>query len=344
MRITLPGLLIFLLIPFISYGQIDKLESTRVEGRSALKLITQRGNSYLVIAGEIGGENALILGVGHRHATDNCAGGLAITKSRVLFNSPLRPDHNFTLARSELKLFEINDWKSFGKVIYQQLAIKTKDKDYNFFPWAESSTYNSNVDDFPWVLMWISHAISNFDEGWKNFETAYSKNLPKGALIGPSGEKFSIQEHYDKFKDRTTYATSPMTLHGNHLGIVFQVFFASDGTKPIKPQHAVISVGFVDDLRTRLKSDRTLIFLVDNSRLRLGAMDWLESIYLPGGRYASGRVKDYLGMTIPWETLVRIANASTVEFQVETVEARLDSVHLEAIKMLIARAENSPPQ
>lgn len=330
-------LLVALITPI--YGQVLKYEPTKIEGKKALRLKTFRGNVFLVAATNLDGENALVMAVGHRHGMDNCSGGLAVTKTRVIYSSPARPDHNLNLARSSLEAFNVNDWKSFGKVIYQQITVKTTKKDYNFFPWAESAVYNLNAEDYPSVLNWYWSAVNNFDEGWNKFEETYESNLPKETLISPAGETITILEKYDKFKDRTTFATSPMRLKGTHISIVFQAAFGSPGKLPSKPQNATLYIDADDTVRRIFKSNRSLIFLIDGERLKLGEMEWLDSTYIPGGRYYSGSVIDELGIVVPWETLIKIANGQSVEFQVGTVEAALDDSHRALLKKLIAKTE-----
>lgn len=330
-------LLVALIAP--AYGQILKYEPTKVDGRKVLRLKTTRGNVFFVAATTLDGENALVMPVGHRHGMDNCSGGLTVTKTRVIYSSIVRPDHNFNFARSSLEAFNVNDWKSFGKVVYQQITVKTTKKDYNFFPWAESAVYNLNAEDYPFVLNWYWSAVSNFDEGWKKFEETYESNLPKETLKSPIGEAITILEKYDKFKDRTTFATSPMRLKGTHLSIVLQAAFWSPGTLPTRPQNATLYIDADDTVRRILKSNRSLIFLIDGVRLKLGEMEWLDSTYIPGGRYYSGSVIDELGIVVTWETLIKIANGQSVEFQVGTVEAALDDSHRALLKKLIARTE-----
>lgn len=321
------------------YCQIVRFEPTKIDSQKALKLVTVKNHKYIVAAGQIGTEDALVLVTGHRHGLDTCSGGFAITKTRVIYSSLARPDHNFNLVRAELLTFEVNDWKSLGKVVYMQMAIKTKGKDYNFFPWAESVVYGNNLDDFPPVLGWFGVAISNFDEAWKKFQETYEANTPKDTLISPEGRAITILERYDKFKDRTTFATSHMYLKGTHASITFQAAFVSDGASASKPQVATLYIDADDTVRRLFKGDRSLIFLMDGERLKLGEMSWLDSTYIPGGRYYSGSVIDELGIVIPWETLAKIANGSNVEFQVGTVEAKLEPIHLEALKKLIAKTE-----
>lgn len=328
---------ILLCFPGLVLGQISRFEPTKINDQKSLKIVTTRNNIYTVAATVAENENALGLAVGHRHGLDVCSGGLFVTKTRIMFKSLDRPDHNFAFSRSELKRFDVNDWKSFGKAVYRQITIKTEKRDYNFYPATDSGIYNLNTLDFPYVLEWFSLAITDFDQAWNRFEDLYENNVPLDVIIASDGQRYKIHERYDKFKDLTFYATSQMMVKTSRSALFLQAVFSSPGQSASQPKTVSLFIDANESTRKRFKFERSLIFLVDGERVNFGDMEWLDSTYIPGGRYTSGTVIDELGISIPWDVFIKISKAKTVEFQVGTVEATLDSTHLTLFKNLIEK-------
>jgi hypothetical protein len=320
----------------VARAQTGKIEPLTVNNQRVLKFTAPHGAVFVIAQSKIGAEPALALSVGHRHGLGQCYGGLLVSKNSVVFQSSDMPDHSVTLSREDLKTFVVNDLRSMGKTVYRQIVIKTQKKDYNFFPFANQLGYFANSDDYPFVLDWFSDVVLRFDEGMKKFDAEFERQ-PAADLLVANGQNLELIEKYDKFKDITISATSRMYLAAN---VTFRAALLSPGAKPARPETAILYIDADDSVRRLFKSDRSLIFLVDGERLKLGEMDWLDSRYIPGGRYYSGSVIDELGLTIPWETFLKIANGKVVEFQVATVEAKLDGPHLALLKKLIARVEN----
>lgn len=325
MLIKLALLMVLICAPAVA--QAVRFQSATVEGQRAVKLGVGL-NRYVVIAGVAYGENALVMVAGHRHALDTCWGALMITKTRVVYGGSSSA-HDFSFPRADLINLEIKN----GQVLH----VKTKGKEFNFFPWAESVAYN-NSGDFPIVLNWYGLAISDFDRAWKQFEDTYNAGLARDNLTLPA-QPIAILDNYDRFKDRTYYATSPMPISPDG-GVVLKAAFSSEGAAPKVPKDMVLFLDTDESVQRAFRSgNREMIFLVDGERLRLGKMEWLDSAYLPGTRYTSGRVVESLGIVVPWESFRRISAGQSVEFQAGSVEAKLSPVQLEALQKLVAKAE-----
>jgi len=318
-----------------THAQIMKTESTKLNGDKAIKLFAPYSNSiYWVIAGNYLGEDALSLAVGHRHATSVCEGLLIVTKSKVAFKSHQLTDHNFIYDRSMLKYFNVNPWKSFGQTIYEQISVKTENKDYNFYPLSDTNQLNSQGKDFPFILFWFADAITNFEKAWKTFDRDYSKNLNPEELISTSGRKYKIQESYDKFKDETTYSTSWMLVPG--IGEIL-VLFTSKGKTPSKPEYYQFLIAY-PQARDRIASyDKSVIFLADSERIKLANTDLIDiRLHLYTGLTGSSTNTTIIGTIISFDKLQKIAGSRSVEFQIENSEGKLDADHKEILTRLLS--------
>jgi hypothetical protein len=322
----------------VARAQSGKIEPITVNDQRVLKFTGPHSTVFVIAQSKIGADPALTLGVGHRHGFGQCYGVLLVSRNSVAFQSSDIPDHNVTLSREELKTFAVNDYKSMGRTMYRQMVLKTQKKDYNFFPFTGQSGFD-HWDDYSFVLDWFTDVVLRFDEAMKKFDAEFERQ-PAADLLVANGQNLELTEKYDKFKDITISATSRMYLAPNTHSVTFRAAVLSPGAKPARPETAILYIDADDSVRRLFKSDRSLIFLVDGERLKLGEMNWLDSRYIPGGRYYSGSVIDELGLTIPWETFLKIANGKVVEFQVGTVEAKLEGPHLALLKKLIARVEN----
>lgn len=316
-------------------AQIMKTESTKVNGDKVVKLFAPySNNTYWVISGNYLGEDALTLVVAHRHATSICHGKLIVTKSKVIFKSDQLIDHNFMHDRSKLKYFAVNPWKSFGKIIYEQISIKTEDKDYNFYPLSDTAQFNFQEKDFPFILFWFGDAITDFEKAWKMFDREYSKNLNPEEIISASGQKYKIEESYDRFKDQTTYSTSWMGVRG--VGEIL-LSFISQGKAPAKPEFYQLLIAYPQARDRMARYDKSVIFLVDGERIRLTntqLVDIRPELYT--GLIGSSTTTTIIGTILPLDKLLKIVDSKNVELQIETADGKFDADQKEILKRLLS--------
>lgn len=119
------------------------------------------------------------------------------------------------------------------------------------------------------------------------------------------------------------------------------IWFVSEGKAKSKPEYFQLLVAYPQSFDRLFKYDKSVIFLIDNQRVKLAnteLVDVKNSHYadLRGGRTSTTIV----GTLIPFDVLQAIASGKSVEFQVEMSEGKLDSDQKEMINRLILITKN----
>lgn len=145
-----------------------------------------------------------------------------------------------------------------------------------------------------------------------------------------------FETKYDKFKDETTvqFKRLPLTgtgrrvWSGETLYLVGAFHFKGQTlATPVK----VAYLGFISESENWLYlRDKNLIALIDGERLDLGSADRDSNVRL-------GKVSELLVFEIPHETLLKIANGTSVEMQLASREFKLKDNHLFALRELAER-------
>ena len=148
--------------------------------------------------------------------------------------------------------------------------------------------------------------------------------------------KSRIGMMYDKFKDESTVIVGPYFLtSGMEYALTnsqFQMMaaFTFTGQKLEKPVDHVTLAFLSSSKEWTFLQDQDLYVLVDGERLSLGKAERDSDIKLGG-------VKEYLGVSLPYDTFLKIANGKNVEMKLGPKEFKLKDEHLEGFRDLASR-------
>lgn len=153
------------------------------------------------------------------------------------------------------------------------------------------------------------------------------------------GENLSpIETSYDSVKDKTTVRLRPVKISGErdkYYSLHMSPSFSYPGRQPQTPSKIDFELQTV--VKGRLKTDLYVVFIIDG-----------ETIFLSSSRRGikrpvPGRVwmGESLVFNMPFETLLKIAGANTVEIKMDAVRFEVGEEQLEAIRNF-ARQIKSP--
>jgi hypothetical protein len=143
----------------------------------------------------------------------------------------------------------------------------------------------------------------------------------------------TIEEKYDKFKDRTSISLN-MQLIGVKLdGLAILVTDGYEGNKPMPSKNAseklpLTFLGVGDERKYKLF--HSLIILADDERIRLGDAAYLD---LP----IRTKYVETMIFAVPYDTFRKIINAKKVEAQLGDTEFTFTEQHLEALRDFYSR-------
>lgn len=181
------------------------------------------------------------------------------------------------------------------------------------------------------------------------------------AQTKPPTRKFKhnskVETIYDKTKDQTTTYLRPMTIasvkgtldariwnEGKRVEnipsekIWLTAYFVSPGKVLTKPQNVVLGFRSWTMDQTKYDNDRSLAINLDGVSTSLGQMELLERRVDPNMQLSDHRYYfESLEMPLPYETFLRITNASTVKVSVGGTELVLGNENLEAFRDLLSR-------
>lgn len=183
------------------------------------------------------------------------------------------------------------------------------------------------------------------------------------AQVKPPTRKFKhnskVETIYDKTKNQTTTYLRPMTIasakgtldaqiwnEGKRIEnipsakIWLTAYFVSPGKVLTKPQNVVIGFRSWTMDKTKYDNDRSLVINLDGASTSLGPMELLERRVDPNMQLNDHRYYfESLEMPLPYETFLRITNASTVKVTVGGTELLLGNENLEAFRDLLSRIQ-----
>jgi hypothetical protein len=139
---------------------------------------------------------------------------------------------------------------------------------------------------------------------------------------------YYLDEKYDKYKDITVVSLM-VSLNRIDPDLSIGAYFIYDGKEVKTPSALTLSFVSKSEDWKYLRSS-TLYFLVDGKRLNIGEMEREGSV-------GNGYVLEFLSVSIPTETFLKIISGSEIEGQLFTTEFKLSEEQLEAFKDFASR-------
>lgn len=147
--------------------------------------------------------------------------------------------------------------------------------------------------------------------------------------VSAAQAQYPLEISYDKFKDKTTVQTKGLQVTGTQLrGVQLKLIGLHDGNTMKAPgEIAILFLSAAEE--QRFSNDKELIFMLDDTRLKLGDMS------LAKRDYSSGTYMEALLLPIPLESIRKISNAIHIEGKVGSVEFKLTAEQKAAIGMFV---------
>ena len=217
------------------------------------------------------------------------------------------------------------------------------------------TTFCFGVSLFGWMALGVCFAQGDKDkQQYEKLERELRKDLDKeiskfkplkeSVAVAQKEPTLNVISRYDKFKDETTVSIAmplyhrvspPLTGPVGDLKFIADidvyVVYSYSGQQPAKPQLIYLLLESTADT-TAFGANPSLIFLADNTRIRMGTM--IQKVR----RYGS-LLKETETAEIPIESFVILANADNVEVQVGEVAFPLSELHLRGFRMLAGLPE-----
>ena len=146
--------------------------------------------------------------------------------------------------------------------------------------------------------------------------------------LSQNGPQPQVLTSYDKSKDKTTVRLAPLKISdgkAQYQSVHIAPSFSYPGQTLKRPEIIDFEVKTVT---TKLKVDLYVVFLVDGETIFLSSNRWGVRRPVAGKRWVGER----LVFRMPYETLVKIATAKTVEIKMDGVRFPLSEDGLEAIR------------
>ena len=155
--------------------------------------------------------------------------------------------------------------------------------------------------------------------------------LPQNSL-----ETSQILTTYDKAKDKTTVQLSPVKVSGakaQYHSIHISPAFSYPRQTFKRPDIIDFEVRTI--VKTKLKLDLYVVFLVDGEAIFLSSNRWAVKRPVVGKRWIGER----LVFRMPYETLIKITKGRVVEIKMDGARVPLTDAVLEQLRQFARRAE-----
>jgi hypothetical protein len=151
-----------------------------------------------------------------------------------------------------------------------------------------------------------------------------------------TGASTQIETKYDTEKDKTTVRLKPVPISGDkaqYKSVHISQSFTYPGQSWKKPD--IIDFEVQTIVKTKLKIDLYVVFLVDGETIFLSSNRSAVKRPVPGKRWVGER----LVFRMPYETLMKITKARTVEIKMDGVVFPLTEAVLKQVREFARRAE-----
>jgi len=157
-----------------------------------------------------------------------------------------------------------------------------------------------------------------------------------GQTAATDHEKTKTQTTYDSVKDKTTVRLLPVKISGpkaQYHSIHISPAFSYPGKSFQKPQQIDFEVQTV--VKTKLKVDLYVVFVVDGEEIFLSSNRSAMRNPVPGKKWIGER----LVFRMPYDTLMKITRARSVEIKLDGVRFPIEETVLEQVREFVRRLE-----
>lgn len=149
---------------------------------------------------------------------------------------------------------------------------------------------------------------------------------------GASYDTPEVKVEYDRFKDVTVLSMPPFfVVRPRPVGLQFGMMSGYQGSKPVTPKNVLWIFFSVSPSEARTYAvSHGVIVLADGERIRLG-----DTTYRP--TYNEGFYIEAMLLDVPYDTLVKIANAKSVEIQIGSTDFAATPKLLETMREFAGR-------
>ena len=166
------------------------------------------------------------------------------------------------------------------------------------------------------------------------FATIHSQPLLKGRDLATANQIATI---YDDKQDKTTVRLTPLQISGpkaQYHSVHIAPAFSYPGRQFRKPELIDFEVQTV--VKTKLKIDLYVVFVVDGEKIFLSSNRRAIKQPVKGKRWIGER----LVFRMPYETLMKVTKARTVELKMDGVVFPLTETALGQVRVFAKRLEN----
>ena len=156
-------------------------------------------------------------------------------------------------------------------------------------------------------------------------------------MVFAQEEGSQFQTIYDSKKDQTTVRLPPVQISGaqaQYHSVHISPSFSYPGRIFTKPEMIDFEVQTV--VKTKLKIDLYVVFVVDDETVFLSSNRWAVKRPVPGKRWVGER----LVFRMPYDTLIKITKAKSVEIKMDGVGFPLSESSLEHVRKFAQRLDS----
>jgi len=147
---------------------------------------------------------------------------------------------------------------------------------------------------------------------------------------GPFKHGFQVETKYDKFRDQTKVSLDCKVYYKGPFGLFLAVEGSYPQQTPSPPEKVQFGLTAMSG-KEKYKKSRHLIVLADGQRFDLGELDRdideVEEIFM----------FEKMMTTVPFKTVLQMANSQSVEMQLNEIEFKIPSEALEALRDFTSR-------
>lgn len=148
-----------------------------------------------------------------------------------------------------------------------------------------------------------------------------------------------IETAYNSVQDKTTVRMSPMQIsedRGRYHSLHLAPAYSFPGQVPRTPEIIDFELQTVVKAR-KLKVDLYVLFVVDGEKIFLSSNRWGVKKPVPGRPWVGER----LVFRMPYETLLKLANAKQASIRLDGIDFELSDDHLRALRLFTEEGQKS---
>lgn len=160
------------------------------------------------------------------------------------------------------------------------------------------------------------------------------------AAAQQTDERSAFETTYDEVKDQTTFRLLPVKISGEkdkYYSLHMSPAFSYPGKNPSAP--SIIDFELQTVVKGRLSSDLYVVFVIDGKPVFLSSTRWAVKRPVPGRLWMGER----LVFRMPYETLLKLAEAKHVGIKMDSVLFDLAEPELQTIRDFTERIKKITP-